>query len=194
MGGIRMMMDLRLFKMTFHLTNIQGRKEIMDSKSFTDWIPVSVRLPESEKDKWYWCTCWSPSKGYFTQLAQWWVAVGEFIRPCHNGIVVAWLEDMPEPYRPEKKVKRMKASNFLIPMFKADQLNMEISEIFSKNKKVEKITMNMFTANIFTKEYLATIPKIRVIKLDESTGMICEYDKIPVILDETLKDWEIEIA
>ena len=93
-----------------------------------------------------------------------------------------------------KNVKRIKASNFLIPMFKADQLNMEISKIFSKNKKVEKITMNMFTANIFTKEYLATIPKIRVIKLDESTGMICEYDKIPVILDETLKDWEIEIA
>lgn len=61
------------------------------------WIPVSQKLPD--KDDWYWCTCYAPHRGYFTQPAQW--DDGDFIKPCYKGIVVAWMEGFPEPYCPK---------------------------------------------------------------------------------------------
>jgi len=62
------------------------------------WIPVTERLPEVE-DEWYWCTCYAPHRGYFTQPAQWYM--GEFIKPCYKGQVVAWIEKMPDPCESE---------------------------------------------------------------------------------------------
>ena len=65
------------------------------------WIPVSERLPQVEKDTWYWCTCYAPHRGYFTQPAQWWPAIGEFLKPSYKGEVIAWMEKMPRPYVPK---------------------------------------------------------------------------------------------
>lgn len=63
------------------------------------WIPVSVELPDDDiEEEWYWCTCYAPHRGYFTQPGQWWL--GDFTKPCYNGIVVAWMKEMPEPYEP----------------------------------------------------------------------------------------------
>lgn len=67
----------------------------------SEWIPVSVALPDDDiEDKWYWCTCYAPHRGYFTQPGQWDGRYGEFNNPCYNGIVIAWLKEMPKPYEP----------------------------------------------------------------------------------------------
>lgn len=52
---------------------------------------------------WYWCTCLAPHRGYFTQPAQWLVSVGEFNKPCYRGEVIAWMEEMQDPYIPITK-------------------------------------------------------------------------------------------
>lgn len=64
------------------------------------WIPVSAKLPDGDIEEWYWCTCYAPHRGYFTQPCKWNGKYGEFDNPCHRGIVVAWLKGMPEPYKP----------------------------------------------------------------------------------------------
>lgn len=73
-----------------------------------NWIPISDRVPDIKDDTWYWCTCWAPHRGYFTQPAKWWAAIGDFTKPCYEGSVVAWMEIYPAPYIPNEILEKGK--------------------------------------------------------------------------------------
>lgn len=85
------------------IAGLNMAKEIILSHSNDEnWVPISDRVPDVQDDTWYWCTCWAPHTGYFTQPAKWWPEIGDFIKPCHKGCVVAWMEIYPAPYIPKE--------------------------------------------------------------------------------------------